>query len=254
MGMSIARRLASTHCLVLADRDDVHLDTCVDSLEREGHDVSGVVCDVTDPADVGVLATRARELGPARALVHVVGLSPSMGDGPTILRVDLLGARAVADEFATAMTPGGAAVFIASLAGHGHEPDDRLRSALEQPPDTLVEAVTEALGGELTPELAYVWAKWAVIRMCRLRATAWGSRGVRIVSVSPGMIATPMGAREFDAQPAKRALFQRTPLQREGTMSEIADAVEFLVSDRASFITGTDLLVDGGLAATASTQ
>jgi NAD(P)-dependent dehydrogenase (short-subunit alcohol dehydrogenase family) len=63
------------------------------------------------------------------------------------------------------------------------------------------------------------------------------------------MIATPMGAREFETQPMKQTLLGLTPLQRQGTMIEIADAVEFLVSDRASFITGTDLLVDGGVAA-----
>jgi NAD(P)-dependent dehydrogenase (short-subunit alcohol dehydrogenase family) len=58
-----------------------------------------------------------------------------------------------------------------------------------------------------------------------------------------------MGALEFERQPMKYDLLAATPLGREGTMLEIADAVEFLASDRASFITGTDLLVDGGVAA-----
>ena len=78
---------------------------------------------------------------------------------------------------------------------------------------------------------------------------AWAERGARIVSLSPGMIATPMGAIELASQPEKRRLLEATPLGREGTMVEIADAVEFLVSDRASYITGTDILVDGGVAA-----
>jgi len=73
-----------------------------------------------------------------------------------------------------------------------------------------------------------------------------GERGARIVSVSPGLIATPMGAVEFGAQSPQAQMLARTPLQREGTMLEIADAVEFLASDRASFISGIDLLVDGG--------
>jgi NAD(P)-dependent dehydrogenase (short-subunit alcohol dehydrogenase family) len=150
------------------------------------------------------------------------------------------------------MAPGGAAVFIASLAGHGTSPPSHLREALEQPSNDAVELITGGLGDELTPELAYVWSKWAVIRMCERRAASWGERGVRILSLSPGMIATPMGAREFAAHEAKRALFDRTPLGREGTMLEIADAAEFLASDRASFITGTDLLVDGGIAAAVS--
>ena len=75
------------------------------------------------------------------------------------------------------------------------------------------------------------------------------AEGARIVSLSPGLIATPQGAREFEQRPDKHVLFAKTPLQREGTMVEIADAVEFLLSDRASFITGIDLLVDGGIAA-----
>jgi NAD(P)-dependent dehydrogenase (short-subunit alcohol dehydrogenase family) len=58
-----------------------------------------------------------------------------------------------------------------------------------------------------------------------------------------------MGALEFERQPMKYDLLAKTPIQREGTMPEIADAVEFLCSERASFITGTDLLVDGGIAA-----
>ena len=77
-----------------------------------------------------------------------------------------------------------------------------------------------------------------------------GGLGARIVSLSPGLIATPQGAREFEKSAGKMKLYERTPLGREGTMLEIADAIEFLASDRASFISGTDLLVDGGLAGT----
>ena len=89
----------------------------------------------------------------------------------------------------------------------------------------------------------------ALIRMCQRRAATWGARGARILSLSPGLIATPMGALEFQNRPQKYTLLATTPIKREGTMLEIADAVEFLLSDRASFISGIDLLVDGGLAA-----
>ena len=87
------------------------------------------------------------------------------------------------------------------------------------------------------------------MRMARRRAREWGAKGARIVTMTPGMIATPMGALEFRNNPIKYELLKASPIAREGTMVECADAIEFLASDRASFITGTDLLVDGGVAA-----
>ena len=97
--------------------------------------------------------------------------------------------------------------------------------------------------------LAYQLSKFGLIRMCRRYAKSWGQRGARIVSVSPGLINSPQGAGGYDAHPQKYGMVESTPLRREGTMIEIADAVEFLVSDRASFVSGIDLLVDGGLLA-----
>jgi NAD(P)-dependent dehydrogenase (short-subunit alcohol dehydrogenase family) len=108
-----------------------------------------------------------------------------------------------------------------------------------------------AISGPPSSGLGYSLSKMAINRMVRRRALCWGRRGVRILSLSPGLIDTVMGAIE-DAQgskDSKAALRSRLPLARDGTMAEIADAVEFLASRRASYITGTDLLVDGGLAA-----
>jgi enoyl-ACP reductase-like protein len=72
-----------------------------------------------------------------------------------------------------------------------------------------------------------------------------GTRGARLVSLSPGLIQTPMGQQELDQQPIMRMLLAKTPLKRQGTPKEIAHAVDFLLSTKASFITDCDLLVDG---------
>lgn len=82
------------------------------------------------------------------------------------------------------------------------------------------------------------------------RAWSWGAKGLRIVSLSPGLIATPMGVLEFNKSPSKHRLLAAVPLERECTMLEIANVADFLVSDAASFISGTDILVDGGMIAT----
>ena len=255
MAMVVARRLGTRYRLLLADRDGEHLRREVEAMRVQGLDVSGVTCDVVDPAAVGALATAARSAGPVGAVVHVVGLSPSGADGETILRVNLAGPTLVADAFEDLLEPGTVGVFIASLAGHLSDPEPRVVAALDQPLDPgFVARVIDALGTELTSADAYGLSKWALIRMCRHRSASWGQRGARIVSVSPGLIASPMGARELEAQPAKRAMLPRIPLGREGTMDEVADAVEFLVSDRASYINGTDLLIDGGVAAALANQ
>jgi NAD(P)-dependent dehydrogenase (short-subunit alcohol dehydrogenase family) len=250
MGMAVARRLGERHRLLLADREQAHLQGMVATLGHEGHDASGIGCDVTDHAAVAALARRATELGPLRVLAHVVGLSPSMADFRTIMTVNLLGAARVAEAMLPVATQGTAAIFISSLAGHRPAPADRIVALLDEPlRPGFLDALASALGEPATPGLAYQYSKWALIRMCQRRAAAWGRQRARIVSLSPGLIATPMGALEFERQPMKYDLLAATPLGREGTLLEIADAVEFLASDRASFVTGTDLLVDGGVAA-----
>jgi NAD(P)-dependent dehydrogenase (short-subunit alcohol dehydrogenase family) len=248
LGMAIARRVGASHRVMLVDKDDKRLGSQVKAMQQEGHDATGVVCDIVNEASVDDLAAAAKEAGAVRALVHVVGLSPSAGDSEAILRVNLLGATLVANSFFELAQSGTAAVFIASLAAHTGEVAPEVAAILDDPlvPD-WVKRVESAFGSEIDPGLAYLFSKYALLRMCQREAPRWGAKGARITSVSPGLVATPMGAQEYERNPGKYRLLESTPLGREVTMVEIADAVEFLVSDKASFISGVDLLVDGGL-------
>ncbi len=253
MGMAVARRLAQRRRVLLADIDAARAEAMAQTLREEGAHADGLACDVTDPAAVARLADAVGERGGLGALAHVAGLSPSAGDFAAIVRVNLAGPALVTSALLPHAGPGSAAVLVASLAAHGPaEPSVAGLLAAPEAPD-LAERLAERLGDRATPAMAYALSKRALLGLARARVADWGARGARIVTVSPGMIATPMGAREFAASEGKRALFAKTPLAREGTMHEIADAIEFLLSDRASFITGTDLLVDGGLAAVAMT-
>jgi NAD(P)-dependent dehydrogenase (short-subunit alcohol dehydrogenase family) len=251
MGMAAARRLAERRRVLIVDLDGARAEAAAAALRTDGGDATGLACDITDPAAVARLAAEVRTLGGFEALAHVAGLSPSMGDFRTIVRVNLMGAAMVAEALLPLAGQGTAAIFICSLAAHGAEPPERVAAVLRRASDPeLAEKLAAELGeAQATPPSAYALSKYGLRAYCRRQAPAWGERGARIVSLSPGMIGTPMGAREFENSPGKRAMFERTPLRREGTMLEIADAIEFLASDRASFISGTDLLVDGGLAA-----
>lgn len=250
MGMAVARRLAQRHRILLADLRGDHAADQAALMRSEGCDARAISCDVTDPAAVQALAARVSQLGGLGVLAHVAGLSPSLGDYATIMAVNLTGVALVAEALLPLAGEGSAAILIASLAAHNFRPSEAIATVLCDPanPDLAARLAAE-LGAEgATPPTAYVHSKWGILAYARRNASAWGAKGARIVSLSPGLIATSQGALEFENSAGKRALYAQTPLAREGTMLEIADAVEFLASERASFISGTDLLVDGGLA------
>jgi meso-butanediol dehydrogenase/(S,S)-butanediol dehydrogenase/diacetyl reductase len=87
------------------------------------------------------------------------------------------------------------------------------------------------------------------------RIASLGARGARVNSISPGVVATEMGAAELDGPNGNvmRAMVAGSGLGRVGTAEDVAAAVSFLLSRDAAFITGTDLLVDGGVVASIAT-
>jgi NAD(P)-dependent dehydrogenase (short-subunit alcohol dehydrogenase family) len=101
--------------------------------------------------------------------------------------------------------------------------------------------------GLATP--AYGLSKRAVMRMAERRCVAWAARGARICTISPGTIYTPMGRTEAEQNPLAARVVEATPMARWGRAADIAAATAFLLSDEASFITGVDLRVDGGVTA-----
>lgn len=251
LSMAVARRLAQRHRILIADIDPQRVDASVQLLRDDGAVAEGVSCDITLKSDVQVLAERSQAMGGFRVMAQVAGLSPSMGDFADIMRVNLLGPSLLADAFLPLASTGSVALFTSSLAAHNFSPSSQVASRLLNTDDPQwLARLLEAVGADFaTSPTAYQLSKYGLMQLCRQRASDWGLRGARIVSVSPGLIASPMGAREYKTSSSKTKLFDLSPLGREGSMLEIADCFEFLASDRASFISGTDILVDGGLAA-----
>lgn len=252
LGMAVARRMALSFRLLLADVDGTKADSEAARLREEGCDAQATACDITSRDSVAALAQTVAGLGGFGALVQIAGVSPATADSfAGIIRINLVGAVNVAEALRPIARQGSAAILISSLSAHRYRPSEELVAVLREPtaPD-LIERIEQVLGEAAENKgLGYPVSKWAMNLYCRRQAVAWGERGARIVSLSPGMIATPMGAREMARSENKRTMFAKSPLKRECTMLEIADAVEFLASPRASFISGTDLLVDGGLTA-----
>jgi NAD(P)-dependent dehydrogenase (short-subunit alcohol dehydrogenase family) len=108
-------------------------------------------------------------------------------------------------------------------------------------------ASTAGLRGMDSPLDAYQVSKAAVVSLSHTLALQLGPEGIRVNTVCPGAILTPMIEPLYETDPARRTnMEQRTPLRRLGTPDDIAKAVAFLLSEQASFITATDLVVDGG--------
>jgi len=208
----------------------------------------GIACDVSDPEAVAALATRVHTLGAFRALAHAAGVSPTMTHPRRILEIDLVGTALLLEAFEPLVEPGSAAVCFSSSSAYQvalRGVDAELQTLVSDPraPGFLDAAV------ERLPDsgLAYAWAKRGVIAVAARAAVAWGRRGGRVNSLAPGLIDTPMGRQEAEQQPVMKLMLEKTPLERLGQPAEVAAVVAFLLSDSASFISGIDLLVDGGM-------
>lgn len=251
MGVAVARRLGAGRAVVLADVDDAQLERVSTALRADGYDVHTERVDVSSRPDVSKLAASAADRGRLRAIVHTAGVSPVQATSQQIVDVDVVGTALVLDEFEQYVEPGTVAVCIASMAGTmttlapdvlqllALTPTDDLRTLPVLDPDSM------------DPGSAYGIAKRANHVRVQAASVPWGRRGGRVCSISPGIISTPMGEAEL-AGPFgdfMRGLVEMSGTQRKGTPEDIAAAVEFLVSPQASFITGTDLLVDGGVVA-----
>lgn len=254
MGQAIARRCGSGKNLVLADFDEAGLERTAAGLREDGYLVRTQRVDVGSAESVASLAAFAAAEGPVTHVAHTAGLSPTQASADAILRVDLLGVALVLDAFGAVIAPGGAGVVIASMAGSfsaGRLPQELEQALALSPTDQLLALPVWQDPSFSNPGAAYGVAKRGNQLRVQAASLAWGARGARINSISPGVISTAMGQQELAGESGAnmRAMVDGSGTKRLGTSGDIAAAVEFLLGENATFITGTDLLVDGGVVA-----
>jgi len=252
MGRAIARRIGSGTELLIADYRKAALEEVAGEMRGDGFAVQVLEVDVRLGASVAAVAAAASALGVVTRLVCTAGVAPVHASIEDILTVNLLGAARVIDAFGEIIAPHGAGVVISSNAGYFLPGTLSVEETL-----ALATASAAALGDLPTVQpgrfcdraSAYGFAK----RMCQLRvqagaAGAWGARGARLNSISPGVITTPMGRAELagENRTLVQGLIDASAAGRSGTAEEIANVAEFLLGPAASFVTGTDILADGG--------
>lgn len=248
MGKVCAQRLADRYALALSEFREEPLTGLVKVLAEQG-----VTPAATATGDLGSRQVldplMAACKGRLRAVVHTAGHSPQTGAWRQILDTNLVTTAKLLDAIEAQIEPGLVVVVIASMARLISPPiEGALAELLETPlaPD-FVDRMQAFLGADPAQHsnLAYAISKWWVAREVNRRCHTWGPRGARIMSISPGMIHTPMGT-EAVAVGGAEVLLDNTPMRRWGTPADIANVAEFILSDKASFLTGSDILVDGG--------
>lgn len=246
MGKASALRLGKKGALLLADINEERLVATAAELKEAGIEtVDYMAADISKRTDVSALAEKAASMGELAGIVHTAGLSPTMADWKKIMEVNAIGTAYILDEFLKLAVPGTAVVCISSMSAHMVPATPELREVLKNPlAEGFIESMEAATQG--SPNASYPFSKISVIEMVKDLAWYWGEKGARLTSISPGTIDTAMGRAEKEQSQQMAVLLQHTPLRREGDADEIAKVVEFLVSDAASYVTGIDLLVDGG--------
>jgi NAD(P)-dependent dehydrogenase (short-subunit alcohol dehydrogenase family) len=253
MGVATARILGREHALVLCDNRADRLEVAEAALTEAGIAVTPVHADVTDRDAVVEVFTTATTLGPLASVVHTAGLSPSMGGAEVIMRTNALGTVNVNEVFFEVAPEGAAIVNVASMAAHllpeEMIPTDSFPLAQTAPEEFLAVLLPacEIAGETAASGLSYALSKSFVRWYSSAKAERFNTRGLRIVSVSPGSTDTEMG--RLEEQAGAGAMVTDAAVPRWGRPEEMAELFAFCVSPRAGYLTGTDILNDGGVVA-----
>ena len=249
MGTAIVRRIAAGKKILLGDISEKNLEKVRHDFKYSGYDVETMIVNALEKDSVEAFARKAASLGLVMTFIDTAGASPNQAKPEHIVALDMVGTGYAVDAFGQVMAPGGAGLIISSQTGYMHRlPDEVELEILSTPTEKLMdipyirEVAMERSG------IAYMIAKRVNhLQVMKAAATTWKTRRARINTLSPGVIVTPLAYDEFNAAgEGYQRMIDASAAERTGTSDEIAEAGAFLLGEHAGFITGTDLLIDGG--------
>jgi NAD(P)-dependent dehydrogenase (short-subunit alcohol dehydrogenase family) len=253
MGLATAKIVGRDHTVVLCDVRQDRLEDAAAALTDLGMDPRVVNCDVTDRHAVDRLLETASGFGTIASVIHTAGVSPSMGKAEFVMKTNAIGTLNVNESFFARAGEGSAIVNVASMAAHMLPeemiPTARFPVALQDQAAFMEEmaSVCNVVPEEVRSGIAYAVSKSFVRWYSTSQAERFNGRRLRIVSVSPGSIDTEMG--RLEEQAGAGAMVADAAVPRWGKPEEMAELLAFCASARAGYLTGTDILNDGGVIA-----
>lgn len=247
MGLEAAKLVGKDMKVILTGRTVAKLENAIGELKALGIEAEAYPGDASDRASMDKLAAYAAGQGNVKVVIHAAGVSPHMTSAESIFAINAVGTINVDEAFAAVMGEGSVILNVSSMSAYmagERVPKQVYQLALESA-DAFLAGAKQMLA--MVPEeqrngMAYVISKNFVLWYTAKEAIKYGKKGIRVVSISPGTFSTPMG----DVEGEEAAGFaKRGALGRVGDPIEIAKMMAFMVSDAASYLTGTDILYDG---------
>ena len=256
MGTAIVRRIGAGKKILLGDISEQALERVSDDFRRSGYDVDTLVVNALKKESVEAFAKKAAELGSVMYFIDTAGASPNQANPEHIVDLDMVGTGYAVDAFGEVMAEGGAGLIISSQAAYMYPIPNDVEVQLVRTPTEILKNIPFIKEVAMQNSgLAYMIAKrMNHLQAQRAAATSWRQRRARINTISPGIIVTPLAYDEFNANgDGYQRMIDASAAQRVGTSDEIAEVAAFLLGEHAKFITGTDLLIDGGVIASIRT-
>lgn len=254
MGFEAAKRMGKNHKVILMGRTVAKLETAIQALKDLGIDAEAYPGDASDRESVKKLAAYSASQGAVKTVIHAAGVSPTMARAEKLFEINAIGTIIIDEELAAVMDQGGCILNVSSSSGYmlpaAMLPTQTYPLSLTDV-DAFRKAILEALSKvpeERRAGMAYPLSKNFVIWYTERMAVKYGNKGIRVISVSPGIIRTPLS----DAEATSQMMAKSCPVGRIGEPEEIAGMMEFIVNDR--YLTGVDILYDGGLIAAMHTK
>ena len=251
MGFEAAKCMPKDKILVLSGRTLSKLEGAVNELKALGYEAYAKTCDTSDRESVRELVAFAASLGTVKNVINSAGVSPAMKGTPEgILRINALGTVYINEEFSKVMEAGSVIVDVSSNSAYVL-PSFLINKkvyALAESDEALflkklVKKSSLAKGEYQQKGFAYSLSKNFVVWYAQKCAFEYGKKGIRVVSLSPGLIATDMGNMEKEEG---GMLIPFSAEERMGRPEELGFALATVADERNGYLAGVDVLCDGG--------